>query len=146
MERPPRDPNTPILDRVLVTRVATVGALLLAAAFGLYEYAERTGYSLAEARTVANNVFVFGELSYLFNCRSLTLPSYRTGLRGNRFILTGVAAMIFLQALYTYLPAMNNLFGTAPLPLKPWLWILGASLVIHAIIEVEKAFRRLRSA
>ncbi|MCX8032642.1 MAG: cation-transporting P-type ATPase [Thermoleophilia bacterium] len=142
MERAPRDPKAPILDRVLVGRIVIVGALLLAAAFGLYEYAERTGHSLAEARTVANNVFVFGELFYLFNCRSLSLASWRTGLRGNRVLVGGVAVMIGLQLLYTYLPAMNTLFQTAPLPVKTWARILAASFAIHLIIEAEKAVRR----
>ena len=60
MQRPPRPPKAPILDGVLIGRIVLVGALLLAGAFGLFEYAQRTGHSLAEARTVAVNVFVFG--------------------------------------------------------------------------------------
>ncbi len=68
---------------------------------------------MPEARTVAVNVFVFGEMSYLFNCRSLTLPSWRMSLRNNHFLFGGVGLMIALQLLYTYVPNMNRLFGSA---------------------------------
>jgi cation-transporting ATPase F len=142
MERPPRSPKSPILNRVLIGRIVLVGALLLAAAFGLFEYFEREGHSLALARTVAVNVFVFGEMFYLFNCRSLTLPSWRMSLRTNHFLFGGVGLMIALQMLYTYVPGMNRLFGSAPLGLSYWAWILGTALGIHVIVEVEKAIRR----
>ncbi len=142
MSRPPRSPKAPILDRVLLGRIAIVGVLLLIGAFGLFEYAQSKGYTVAEARTVANNVFVFGEIFYLFSCRSLTAGSWKAGLRTNRLLWLGVGIMIALQLLYTYLPGMNTLFETAPIPAHAWLWILGVSLLIHVIIEIEKFIRR----
>jgi len=142
MERPPRSPKAPILDRVIIERIVIVGALLLLGAFGLYELAERTGHSLAEARTVAVSVFVFGEMFYLFNCRSLTLPSWRMSLRTNHLLFAGVGLMLALQLLYTYLPGMNSLFGSAPIGWQLWAWVIGAALAIHVIVEVEKGIRR----
>ena len=115
MKRPPRSPGSPILDGPLVGRIILVGALLLAGSFGLFEYAVWKGASLEEARTTAVNVFVFGEMFYLFNCRSLELPSWRSGgLRANHFLLVGVGLMLALQIVYTYVPGMNTLFGSAP--------------------------------
>ncbi len=91
---------------------------------------------------MAVNVFVFGEMFYLFNCRSLTAPSWRASLRTNHFLLGGVGVMLALQLLYTYLPGMNRLFGTAPVSLKNWVWIVAAALAIHVIVEIEKSIRR----
>lgn len=143
MLRPPRKPNTPILDRVLIGRIVIVGVLLLIGSYGLFEYMEQAlGYSLEQARTVANNVFVFGEMFYLFNCRSLHLPSWRVSQRSNPLLWGGVGLMLVLQLLYTYLPVMNRLFGTAPIPAYSWLWIIGAAFVVHVVIEIEKAIRR----
>jgi Ca2+-transporting ATPase len=143
MLRPPRPPAAPILDRVLIGRVLIVGVLLLIGAFGLFEYAQWLGYSLAESRTVANNVIVFGELAYLFNCRSLALPSWSVGLRRNKFLVIGVLLMIALQMLYTYVPGMNTLFGTAPIGATAWVWIVGVALVVLVVVEVEKWVRRV---
>ncbi len=145
MLRSPRPPAAPILDRVLIIRVAIVGLLLVVGAFGLFEYAQHLGHTLAEARTVANNVIVFGELAYLFNCRSLSLPSWSVGLHRNRFLVVGVLLMIALQVLYTYLPGMNRLFDTAPIGATLWAWIVGVALLVHAVVEVEKWVRRIIS-
>jgi cation-transporting ATPase F len=142
MLRPPRAPKAPILSGVLIGRIVIVGVLLLGAAFGLFEYAQQTGHTVAEARTVAVNVFVFGELFYLFNCRSLTLPSWRSRLTGNRILWGGVGLMVALQLLYTYVPGMNRLFESAPISLQSWGWVILAGVVIHVIVELEKWIRR----
>ena len=142
MRRPPRAPKAPLLDGELIGRIVLVGALLLAGAFGLFELFQQTGHTLAEARTVAVNVFVFGEMFYLFNCRSLTQPSWKMGLRTNHFLFGGVGLMVALQLLYTYLPSMNRLFGGAPLGGKAWAWVIGASMVVHVVVEIEKWLRR----
>ncbi|HET7776491.1 MAG TPA: HAD-IC family P-type ATPase, partial [Azospira sp.] len=61
MARPPRAPATPLLDRPLVGRILLVSLLLLAGAYGLFLRELGQGHSLAEARTVAVNVFVLVE-------------------------------------------------------------------------------------
>ncbi len=145
MLRPPRAPKAPILSGVLIGRIVIVGVLLLGAAFGLFEYAQQTGHTVAEARTVAVNVFVVGELFYLFNCRSLTLPSWRSRLTSNRILWGGVGLMVALQLLFTYVPGMNRLFESAPISLQSWGWVILAGVAIHVIVEVEKWIRRRRA-
>jgi cation-transporting ATPase F len=115
MTRPPRDPKMPILTGVLVWRLFIVGLLLLAGAFGLFEWELMTGASVAEARTVAVNVFVLVELFYLFNCRSLTQSVFRLGFFSNPLLFGGVAIMLILQVMFIYLPAMNLMFHSAPM-------------------------------
>ena len=119
-----------------------VGFLLLVGAFGLFEWELQQGSSLAAARTCAVNVFVFGELFYLFNCRSLRHSMFRLGLFSNRWLLVGVGLMILLQLLFTYLPAMHTAFGSQSIGLREWGLIIGASFIIYAVIEVEKWLRR----
>ena len=142
MLRPPRPPDAPILGPALVGRIGLVGFLLLVGAFGLFELAQAQGLSTAVARTTANNVIVFGQIAYLFNCRSPVRPSWREGLFTNRFLVVGVAAMVGLQLLFTNLPVLNSLFGTAPVPLLYWVWILAAGATVHTAVEIEKAVRR----
>jgi hypothetical protein len=52
--------------------------------------------------------------------------------------------MIGLQMLFTYVPTMNRLFGTAPIGARTWLWIIGVALLVHVVMEVEKWIRRQR--
>jgi Ca2+-transporting ATPase len=142
MQRPPLDPHKPLLTRELVMRIGLVGFLLLAGSFGLFEWELRHGSSVAAARTCAVNVFVFGEIAYLFNCRSLHHSMFRIGLFSNRWVLGGVSMMLLLQALFTYLPAMNTAFGSQAIGLQEWLLILSAALIVYIVIEFEKWIRQ----
>ncbi|MEW6290131.1 MAG: cation-transporting P-type ATPase [Thermodesulfobacteriota bacterium] len=138
MQRPPRNPATPILTRTLSFRIVLVGGLLLIAAFGLFAWELATGASVVQARTVAVNVFVVIELFYLFNCRSLSKSISQLGLLTNMWAFGGAAAMLLLQILYTYLPLMNRLFQSEPIGIVAWGKIMAAGLLTYIIVEVEK--------
>jgi len=142
MDRPPRHPREPILTRVLVWRLILVGILLLLGAFGLFARELQTGVGIAEARTVAVNVFVMVELFYLFNCRSLTKSAFEVGFFSNPWVFGGAAIMIVLQLLFTYLPAMNAMFHSHPIGLDSWLRILGVATVALLVVGAEKGFVR----
>jgi Ca2+-transporting ATPase len=142
MLRPPRDPSMPILTRTLQLRIAIVSAMLLAGAFGFFQWTLAQGGSLAEARTMAVNVFVFGEMFYLFNCRSLTQSMFALGVFSNPWLIGGVCTMAVLQVAYTYVPFMNMAFHSAPISAIQWLLVLGASASIWAVVGLEKLIRR----
>ena len=142
MSRPPMDPRQPLMTHEVKIRIILVGFLLLLGSFGLFEWQLRQGSSLAVARTCASNVFVFGELFYLFNCRSLKLSIFKIGLFSNRWLLWGVGIMVGLQLLFTYLPIMHIAFGTSSIGLQEWIPIIGASFMVYIIIEMEKWIRK----
>jgi magnesium-transporting ATPase (P-type) len=138
MGHAPRLPGAPILDGVLIRRIVLVGILLLVAAFGLFLRWRALGASLEEARTVAVNVFVAGEIAYLFNCRNLRGPFWCCGWFSNPWFWGGIASMVGLQALFTWLPLMNRIFASAPVPAAAWIEILAAAGVIGLVVGVEK--------
>lgn len=142
MQRPPHQPNTPILDSVMLWRIALVSSLLCIAAFGLYELELLWGASQTEARTVAVAMFVVGEAFYLFNCRSLQQSVFKVGMFSNMWIWFGIGLMAALQLMFTYLPVMNQWFQTAPISFEAWLRILACGLLISVIVGFEKHWRR----
>ena len=148
MRRPPRRLDQPVLDAALIRRIVLVSFLLLAGAFGLFLRELAQGHSLAEARTVAVNVFVMVEAAYLFNCRSLTRGFWKQGLFSNLWLWAGVGSMMLLQLAMTYLPVMNQLFGTAPIGLAEWLEITLVALFSSSVIALEKwlTYRRAASS
>jgi magnesium-transporting ATPase (P-type) len=141
MQRPPRPPAAPILDRPLIARIVLVSVLLLVGAYGLFLLELRQGHSLAEARTVAVNVFVVVEMFYLFNCRSLTRSFVSVGVFSNPWVWVGSGIMLLLQLLLTYLPVMNRLFGTAPIGVTEWGWIFLFGWLASMIVGAEKRLR-----
>lgn len=142
MQRMPRNPQTPILTPTLIGRIILVSIILLAGAFGSFNWALESGFSDAYARTVAVNVFVIVELFYLFNCRSLTKSMFQIGVFSNAWIGAGVASMIAGQLLFTYAPFMNRFFQSEPIGWDAWWRIVLTGLFAYIVVGVEKWIRR----
>jgi potassium/sodium efflux P-type ATPase len=143
MLQPPRDPQSPLIDRNLLWRIVYVSVLISLGTFGLFFYERQLGSRLEVARCVAVNAIVFFEVAYVFNCRHLTHPVLnRRGILGNRIVWWGIAAVVVFQLVFTYWSVMHSLFHVAPL--DPWMWlrVLGASLVLLVLVEMEKAVGR----
>lgn len=138
MLRKPRDPRKPILTHSIIVRIVIVSVLLCIGSFALYEWALRDGAAQAQARTIAVNVFVIGELFFLFSCRSLTKSIFRVGLFTNMWIWLGVAIAIGLQMAFTYAPFMNRLFHTAPFPAEEWIKIVIIGSLISLVVGIDK--------
>jgi len=143
MERAPRDAKEPILTPTLIFRIVLVSFLLLVGAFGLFkvELLLRGG-DVELARTLAVNVFVFGEMFYLFNCRSITKSTWGLGVFSNKWLIAGVVMMTLLQLVYTYTPLFNRIFGSRPMGISEWAMVIGNSTLIYIIVEFEKYLRR----
>lgn len=141
MDRPPRDPKTPILTFPLFMRTGLVTLMLLAGAFGLFLWERQHGASLEEARTIVVNTVVFVELFYLLNCRSLTHSVREIGWLSNPLMLAGIAAMIGAQLLFTYTPVMNKLFHSAPIGFDSWVRIVLVGLTAFLVVGFEKWVR-----
>jgi cation-transporting ATPase F len=139
MERPPRDPQAPLLSADIFKRIGLVSILLSIGAYGVFFWLRRLqGTSVEEAQTAATTVFVLGETFYLFNCRSLTRSMFAIGPLSNPAALYGSAGMIGLQAFLVYNPLMNRLFHTRPLALQTWGAIVLFGVALYLIIELEK--------
>jgi cation-transporting P-type ATPase F len=143
MKRPPRDPRAQLLTRAMGTRMLIVTAFLLAGAFGLFEWSQRQGGSIEEARTVAVNLFIVVQIFYLVNCRSLTEPVASLGLLSNLWVLGGISIMAALQVAFTYAPPMNTLFHTEPIGLEMWLLIGAVGVSTFVAVEIEKRVRNV---
>ena len=147
MQRPPRDPRQPMLSGFMLWRIAFVSALLMSGALGLFLWESARGAGIEASRTVAVNALVMGEIFYLFNCRYLYAPVLsREGLFGNRYVLIAISLLLGLQALFTYAPFMQVLFGTTAIDVDAWLRVLGFGVAVFAVVELEKTWLRWRYA
>ncbi|MDY6837052.1 MAG: cation-transporting P-type ATPase [Thermodesulfobacteriota bacterium] len=142
MTRQPRDSKEPILNHALIFRIVLVSLLLLIGAFGLFQIEMHASGNEDVARTMAVNTFVFGEMFYLFNCRSLSRSPVQLGFFSNRWLWGGVVVMAALQALFTYAPVLNGIFRTQPMGIGHWAMVLGYSALMSWIVAMEKLARR----
>ena len=151
MQRPPRDPDAPLLSRFILWRILLVSILFSAGIFGMFQFALAQGADVAVARTMALNTLVAMEVFYLFSVRYRLGGSISwEGIRGTPAVLVAVALVVVLQALFTYAPFMQVLFDTRPLdPLQLAFCALAGTTVL-LVLELDKAaamqWKRLRRA
>jgi magnesium-transporting ATPase (P-type) len=139
MRRPPRGPNEPLLSGFLLWRVALVSVLFMAGVFGIFFYAIERGLSLGTARTMVVNTLVVMEIFYLFSVRYVHGPSTTAhGIFGTPAVLIGVALVVAMQLAFTYVPAMQRVFGTAPIGIVDGLLIVGVGVALLLLVEIEK--------
>lgn len=147
MTRPPRATGGSIVSMRELGFVLAVSLLIGGATLGVFALALARGVDLDVARTEAVAMLAFGQLAFLLNCRFLGRSSLTLDvLRGNRVIWWSAAALLVLQALYTYVPFLNDLFGSEPLDAVGWLVPIAASVGVFFAVEGLKALRREREA
>jgi magnesium-transporting ATPase (P-type) len=142
MERPPRDPGAPILSGLLVWRTVLVSALFCVLVFAVFFWALRRGEELEHAQTFAVNTMVGLEIAYLFSVRlRRSAPFDLRAIRLTRALLIGIAAVVVLQILFTYLPPLETLYDTRPIDWPDMGVAALAAIGLIVVLELEKAIR-----
>jgi magnesium-transporting ATPase (P-type) len=139
MNRQPRAADAPMMSRFVVWRTLMVSLLFVIGTFALFSWQLDAGAPVELARTVAVNTIVMCEIFYLFNVRR----SGRAGSGGSSLsdllpAVTASALVLLFQVGFTYLPAMQQLFGTAPLAISHWLAITAVAFGVYVVVELEK--------
>lgn len=142
MSRPPRARAEPLLSGGLVWHIGLVSGLFLIAVFGMYQWAMMQGFNQVVGQTLALNTLVVLEIFHLFFIRSLyqqklTLKS----LKGNGWVWGAVGAVVIAQALITYLPALQVVFGTTGITLGQVGVLMMVGGVFLGVVETEKRLR-----
>ncbi|MBN1134453.1 MAG: HAD-IC family P-type ATPase [Methanosarcinaceae archaeon] len=146
LKRRPRKPDEPLLLPLIKRRIVVVALLMVTASFLMFFRQLENGFNIDSARTVALNTFVFFEIFYLFNSKLMYDYVFRDIL-SNKFMILGILIVIGLQVLITYHPFMNAVFGTAPITLINWIWIIIVSSTVFFIIEFDKyLYKRKKTA
>ncbi|MFQ3677836.1 MAG: cation-transporting P-type ATPase [Fimbriimonadaceae bacterium] len=139
MKRPPRAPREPILSRFFVWRIMFASVLIMLGTVSLFEFKLFETKDLDAARTVAVATLVAAEIFYLLNSRFTLASSLRLDvLTANRAVAVAIGAVALAQLGFTYLPFLNALFGSRPLPWDLWGPILAVGAGVFALIELEK--------
>jgi magnesium-transporting ATPase (P-type) len=142
MARPPRRRDAPILSGELIWHVLLVALLFLAAVFGVFTYAIDKGHSLALAQTMAMNTLAVLEIFHLFFIRNIHGTSLTwAAVRGTKVVWVVVLAITMAQFAVTYVPALQLILGTEPVPFWEGVLIVATGAVFFVIIEIEKQIR-----
>jgi magnesium-transporting ATPase (P-type) len=142
MRRTPRRRNEPLLSGELVWHIVLVSLLFLGGVYGMYAYALDRGYSLDLARTIALNTLVALEIFHLFFIRNIYGTSLTwQAVRGTPMVWSTVLAVVLAQFAITYVPVLQGIFATVPVPLWDGVLIVAVGVALFALLESEKQIR-----
>lgn len=142
LERPPRNPKSEMLSKVLQYRILLVSILMAIGTLGLFAYELGQGTDLARSRSVAFTTLVLFQFFNALNARSENQSIFTRGLASNPYVLGGIAIGVALQMAVLYIPAVVPLLQTAPLTVENWALALLVSSTALWAIEIEKLVRR----
>ncbi len=142
MQRPPRARSEPLLTRSLVWHIVLVAVLILLGVFGIFRFAINQGHSVETAQTMAMNTLVAMQAFYLLFIRNKdTVTLTWKKLRATRLVWLAIAAVLVGQLGLTYLPLLQRVFATAPVPGPEMLFSLVIGAALFIVIELEKQLR-----
>ncbi|SFR81499.1 plasma-membrane calcium-translocating P-type ATPase [Marinobacter daqiaonensis] len=142
MARPPRPRSESLLEGFVLWRVVLVSLLFLTGIFAAWAWGMARSGDTEFARTMAVNTLVAMEVFYLFAVRYLDSASMTLrGVLGTPIVLGALAAVVVLQALFTWLPLFNAIFGSAPVDLAGLTFSVAAGVTVLMLLELETWLR-----
>lgn len=154
MSRPPRHPKAPILDRLILTRIAIVGAAMAIPTLVVFWYIIHLGYPTDYAQTAAFSMLVVAQWVNAFNARSERTSALRRLGTPNYKLLAGLSIAAVLQSLVIFGPlggifniqavsTRHLLIGGVTVGLSVWLAVeIHKFIVRRRIIRLKRTSRR----
>jgi calcium-translocating P-type ATPase len=161
MQRPPRARSQSIITRGMLLRAwLFLGAISAALSIGAFFYVlaragwhsgDPTGegtplhHAYRQATTMTLASMVACQVGTAFAARTERAPLRSIGVFTNRLLLWGIAFELALTGLLVYLPACQELLGTASLPARDLLLLVPFPFVVWGADELRRwALRRGR--
>lgn len=145
MNRDPRNPQEPLLDKqlkitVIVQSLAITVSTLVAYFIGL-KWHGTEGLGLEYARTMAFATLIMSELLRAYSARSITDTIFKIGPFSNRKLVYATIFSFILMVIVMYVPGIRDVFGLDNIGVMEWIVILIASFIPLIIGEIQKVVR-----
>jgi Ca2+-transporting ATPase len=85
---------------------------------------------------------VVAQAGNVLACRTSKQSIFKTSLKNNKWIIVGIAAQLSILAFLVYVPIMNTYFGTQPLGIFDWAFLLSLAVIVVLAEEIRKFFSR----
>jgi Ca2+-transporting ATPase len=140
MQRPPRHPEESIFAHGMWQHIIWVGLLIGGLSIASQAWAIARGVEYWQ--TVVFTVLTFSQLFHSLAVRSERISLLRQGLSSNLPMLGALILTISMQLAVIYLPVLNPIFKTQPLPLFDLLFCVALSSLVLVAVEIEKVLVR----
>jgi Ca2+-transporting ATPase len=143
MRRPPIASDEPLLDRVLLTRMAVMTPAIVAATLGWFIVRSSQGVPEAQVQTEAFTLLAICEWFNVLNCRSETRSALTLGLLRNPWLLGGLVAGNLLQVAVIFWRPLGSVFHTVPFGLGVVVALGAVGSIVLWAEELRKLVARL---
>ncbi len=155
LKRPPRSVTERLLSLPLLARAYLfLGPIeAIAAMAGFFWFLSINGWHWGDPLSANNSLYlqattvcltgiIVTQVANVFVCRSGILSAFSLPLWTNRFLLTGIAAELVIILLIVYTYQGNIMFGTSPIPLSSWIFLVPFAVLLLGLEEARKFFVR----
>lgn len=158
MDKPPRARNAHLMSRTVLWKAfAWYGLIASIISSGAYFFVNHldgwpthglatSGSTYVMATTMTLAAIIFCQIAAAMNCRTENASVFKVGLFANRLVWFGIIFEIFLLALLSYTPFLQELFHTGPLALTDWIFLSIIPIPLFLIEEGRKWLNRRRLA
>jgi Ca2+-transporting ATPase len=148
MQRPPRPPKEPVINREMLLRIGAQSLADTVAVMAAFIWALSVNPDHVEvARTVAFVTLVCVELVRVYSARSEYHSVMSVGLLSNRWMVLATIASFSLTLATMYIPFLQQIFDTVALTPEQWLFVLPFVFFPFLVAEATKPIlRRMRRA
>jgi Ca2+-transporting ATPase len=140
MRRPPFSTRENIFARGMGVDVLWVGLLMGLVSLGMGYYVWISGSPTWQ--TMIFTTLTLSQMGNVLAIRTERQSLFKVGLFSNRAILGAVLLTFLLQMAVVYVPFMQGIFNTIPLPLPDLAISLVMSTVVFFGVEIKKWFVR----
>jgi len=142
LQRPPREPSEPILERHMIQHIATNGIWMGVGTFVVFDYCLEVGMDIDAARNVILMLMIlFGNIHAL-NTRSETRSLFKMSIVSNPLLLGAVVAAQSVHISAMHMPWISNVLGLQPIAIETWFLLAAVAASLIIVDEVAKWMTR----
>lgn len=143
LARPPRRPDEPIFDRLMIERIILAAGVMTVVAYGVFGYLiEVALWEEAQARNVVLLLMVLFQNVHIGNCRSETISGFRLSPLRSPILLGGVLLACGIHLAAMHIPLTQRLLKIEPVDFRTFVTMFGLAVTVFLAMEIHKAWRK----
>lgn len=138
MQRPPIQPNEPLLDKALLKRIPLMLFSSVLATFGWFVWRTKLGIAPEVVQSETFTILVVCQWFNVLNCRSETQSVFSMRLYKNPWLLGGLIFGNLMHGLVIFWPPLSHFFHTTPFGIKEFIMIGAVASLVLWVEEARK--------
>lgn len=146
LKRKPRPPSESIFNQLMVERMIVAVLVVGCGGFLIYFSTLRIlGWAEESARNLLLLSMVLFENFHVGNCRSESKSAFAISPLKSPILFFGTCAAFLLHVVAMYVPFLQNILKTEPIPVATWILVLVISVSVVPAMELHKWWWNRRS-